>query len=63
MILPYISDIVIGVISLDYQIFDTIAFNIKYMLLYGRGVPLGHIGTRVALSAQGPIRLTSANMT
>ena len=26
----------------------------KYRLLYGRGVPLGHIGTGVAISAQGP---------
>ena len=32
-------------------------------LLYGRGVPLGHIGTGVAISARGPIWLASANMT
>ena len=25
----------------------------KYRLLYGRGVPLGHIGTGVAISARG----------
>ena len=30
-----------------------------YRILYGRGVPLGHIGTGVAISAQG---LPSANM-
>ena len=30
---------------------------------YGRGVPLGHIGTGVAISARGPIWLSSANMT
>ena len=34
----------------------------KYRLLYGRGVPLGHIGTGVAISARGPIWLSSANM-
>ena len=37
--------------------------GIKYRLLYGRGVPLGHIGTGVAISARGPIWLSSANMT
>ena len=35
----------------------------KYRLLYDRGVPLGHIGTGVAMSARGPIWLSSANMT
>ena len=35
---------------------------IKYRLLYGRGVPLGHIGTGVAILARGPIWLYSANM-
>ena len=34
-----------------------------YRLLNGRGVPLGHIGTGVAISARGPIWLSSANMT
>ena len=39
-----------------------IYFN-TYRLLYSRGVPLGHIGTGVAISAQGHICRTSANMT
>ena len=33
-----------------------------YRLEYGRGVPLGQIGTGVAISARGPIWLSSANM-
>ena len=37
--------------------------GIIYRLLYGQGVPLGHIGTGVAISARGPIWLSSANMT
>ena len=28
-------------------------YIIKYSLLYGRSVPLGHIGTGVAISAEG----------
>ena len=35
----------------------------KYRLLYSRGVPLGHIGTGVAILARGSIWLSSANMT
>ena len=37
--------------------------GIIYRLLYGQGVPLGHIGTGVAISARGAIWLYSANMT
>ena len=37
--------------------------SFTYRLLYGRGVPLGHIGTGVVISARGPIWLPSANMT
>ena len=36
--------------------------SIIYRLLYGRGVPRGHIGTRVAISARGPIWPRCANM-
>ena len=45
-----------------FNILTFVMLNI-YRLLFGRGVPLGHIGTGVAISARGPIWLSSANMT
>ena len=35
----------------------------RFLHVYGRGVPLGHIDTGVAILARGPIWLSSANMT
>ena len=45
------------------RVVDECSGQIVYRLLYGRGVPLGHIGTGVAISARGPIWPSSANMT
>ena len=45
--MPYPCIFVEEVVSLLGEMTD------KYRLLYGRGVPLGHIGTGVAISARG----------